>query len=154
LCLAALQEVGPTVDKEGVAQVIESALRGELSASAANKGFAVGRVIHCTVTPFFTEQTGVLAIDFELTFDVENLADETREDARVVSSGSCFFHVSNNFISDLRKRLEEFSWRDGQGLPQKRKHYLFAETASLVFGGQKPPALYSFRAPVEKPEVR
>ena len=154
LCLAALQEAGPTVDNEGVAQAIESALRGELSASAANKGFAVESVIHWTVQPFFTEQTGVLAMDFELTFDVDNFADETRDEARVVSSGSCFFTVSTKSISDVRKRLEEFSWRDGQGLPQKSKHYLFAETASLVFGGQKPPALYSFRAPVEKPEVR
>ena len=154
LCLAALQEVGPTVDKATVAQAIESALRGELSASAVNKGFGVGSVIHYTVTPFFTEHTGVLAMDFELTFDVDNLTNETREDARLVSSGSCFFHVRNNSISEVRKRLEEFSWRDGQGVPQKRKHYLFAETASLLFGGQKPPAPYSFRAPFEKPEVR
>ena len=155
LCLAALQEAGPTVDKEGLAHSIESVLRGELTLSAANRGFAVGIMIHCTVKAFFTEQTGVLAIDFELTFEVDNLAEETREEARVVCSGSCFFNVSNHSLSEVRKRLEEFSWRNEHGLPQKSKNYsVFAEAVSLMFGGQKPPAPYSFRAPVEKPDVR
>jgi len=155
LCLAALQEAGPTVETEGLATSIESALRGELSESAANRGFAVGIMIRCIVKPFFTEQTGVLAIDFELTFEVDNIAEEIRERGRLVSSGSCFFHVTDNSISDVRKRLEEFAWRDEQGLPQKsRNYYVFAETASLMFGGQKPHAPYSFRAPVEKPDVR
>jgi hypothetical protein len=153
-CLSALRGAGPMVEKEPLARSIESALRPDLSQLAANRRFALGNMVHFSVEPFLTEQTGVLAIEFELTFEVDNLSEETREEARMVSSGSCLFNVSDNSISDIRKRLEEFSWRDEQGLPQKsRNYYMLVEEGSLVVSGQRTPPPYSFRAPVEKSDA-
>ena len=138
------------IEKELLAKSIESALRPSLSELAAQSRFGLGKMVDFSVESFFTEHSGVLAIDFELTFEIENLAEEIREEARVVCSGSCLFNVSDNSISDLRKRLEEYSWRDAQEVSQKRKsYYVLLEEGRVMFGGRGSPPPYSFRAPVQ-----
>ncbi len=84
----------PPLDKNKIATSIADILKDRLLERAAEKGYQLGVLYRYDISPFLTERPQTLAVDFELSFGVEDISipstDEFTDGVEIVA-GNCSF---------------------------------------------------------------
>lgn len=146
LCLPMLQESIPPLNHEQLATGVDNVIHNILESVIARRYFSLKNMISFVINPFLTERLDILAIEFKLGYDLEDISrdEESRNNPFVIASGSCFFDISNGVVFDIRQGSEEFTWYDAQEVKHQNKNiYGYAES----FVGRRTIA-YTFRAPL------
>src|SRR5260370_23720271 len=117
-CLEAGQKEVPALDRNKLAAMIYDHLRVHLTEMTVNRGCALASIIASSISPFATESLNLLAIIFELTYrlsDVAPLEGTVRNDSTVRVAGDCSYNEASEAMEDMRIDVEEFKWTDAEG---------------------------------------
>lgn len=114
-CVSTLQKNVSGPNKNIIAREISTLLATELEKSVQAEECKLEGLEEHEVKFYLTESSNLLAVDFALTYNLESVAideDANRTECRLRVSGSGFYNVGTNSISDVRIGIEEFSWLD------------------------------------------
>lgn len=149
-CLKVLQKNVPPLDYSDILlkidELINLILRREL---ASEIGFEItGLAIKLSsVSAFFTEIKGKLALNFELCYhcnDIQNNGEQERKDAILRTKGDCFYEFDTQIIGDIKMDFERMYWVEPSGEPGRRGNVY----ASAIMGGSEQ-VNYTFREPID-----
>lgn len=148
LCLAALKQETPSIDKDRLGKAIDAAIRPNVVDSAHKRAFQLLEYIGSKIEAFLTEQISVLSLSFELTYSLEDSPGSEglgRTEASVIAKGDCSYSLDSGEVTDFKMEEEEFIWRD-QNMQQHRNRNIYAY-AGIIIGGRGA-VKYEFREPL------
>jgi hypothetical protein len=130
-CVKSLEEAVPIRNESELAQKIGAYVEPELKMKAAERNFELGYLTRFSVKSFPTDKPTVIAISYELTYELtDQNTPQQRSSATVSAYGNCTVDPTTVTISDVRPDRETFSWIDAQGVSQQNTtHYAYAHMA-------------------------
>lgn len=145
--LRTLKENIPSLNYKELAAIIEQEVSDELDTFGAAKDFAILKLKDHSISAFLTETKDILALSFELIFDVVDTS-EFREAAPIIDflavKGDCSYDYSSQKLSNIRMTSMEYRAASGQLIGSKSRSTIFLESMTMG-GGQVP---YTFRKPL------
>ena len=126
-CLEAFKEDMPPLDPGELAAAADSAIAESLRNMAATQEFELADLADYSVSTFLTENTNVLAMSFQLTYEasVVPMEEGPPVDALLVVVGEGSFDILQKTVSDVR--LDRIRLRDSEGaqIAGKGVNYLY-----------------------------
>jgi hypothetical protein len=100
----------PRVDSKKIGNLINSSIFEEIRKKGADQDYQLGDLDKIEISPFFTQDPEVLAIEFRFSYSAKLHESEVHK-ALVI--GSCAFHLGSEAIHDVR--IDEISLIDPEG---------------------------------------
>ncbi|MBE9188042.1 hypothetical protein IQ270_26220, partial [Microcoleus sp. LEGE 07076] len=149
-CLKVLQKNVPPLNYSDIILKIDSVINLRLKPELVSEiGFEIAGLAMkvSSVSAFFTEMKGKLALSFELYYhcnDVQHNGVNERKDAILRTKGDCLYELDNQMISDIKMDFERIYWVEPSGEAGRRGIVY----ASGTMGGIEQ-VNYTFREPVD-----
>jgi hypothetical protein len=125
----------PQLDNIEIANRIHEQLYDQLNREATDKGFTLARLTDAGISPYLTEQSGILAIDFELLYETAGVVPEDRTSpvpAIRHVEGNCSWNLDKHTVSDIQLTSQKLLTPGGEEIPGFRHVYIAA--GSLTIG--------------------
>jgi len=153
-CLKALQQDVPSLDYSNIILTIDKLLNSGLRRELATEiGFEITTLAieKSSLSAFFTEINGKLALSFELCYhciDIQNNGEVERIEALLRAKGDCLYEIDTQKISDIKMDRERIYWVEPSGEAGRRGVVYASGTATITMGGSQQ-VNYTFREPVD-----
>ncbi len=124
-CLEYFQKTAPPLDLEAIARAVDRAIHNMIEKDATDKGFKRGDLKEYKVLVFPTQQVGISALKFEMTYQLVDLAtsvEDLRGEASVFVKGDCSYNDKETSAFDVLFDTLEFQWQDRNGEIHKAKN--------------------------------
>ena len=110
----------PRLDTAEIANRIHQQLYDQLCREATDKGFTLTRLTDAGISPYLTEQSGLLAIDFELLYEAAGVVPQG-ETSPVPAirhvEGDCSWKLGEHTVSDMRLTRQKLLTPGGEEIP-------------------------------------
>jgi hypothetical protein len=144
-CLEQLQQDVPEIDYNQLTTAIHSEIIRDAKEASLRRQFTLRSLSEGSVKPFYTENAEVLALDFEMKYEISNQdSGQVRNSASLTAKGSCFYNYKEQGVFEVTLDEFLFQWTDGSG-QLKQNRDLFVRVVGSI--GQED-TVYSFRVAV------
>lgn len=132
--LSVFRATGTPFDTEPLAQLICEQVASELAAFGIIKDYLIGKMEAHRVSPFLTENSGILAVSFQLTFEALDISSEESDwTDYVVAEGNCRYDLDSDVVSDLRLGIITYHKSSGEIVGANSRTTIFG-TAAFTLG--------------------
>jgi len=144
--LSVFRATATPFDTEPLAQLICEQVTSELVNFGISKDYLIGAMKAHRVSPFLTENSGILAVSFQLAFEALDISDEEGDwTDYVIAEGNCRYELDTDVVSDLRLGTIEYHKSSGEIVGANSRTTIFG-TAAFTLGRKR--KSYRFQEPL------
>lgn len=124
----------PRLDNTEIANRIHEQLYNQLNREATDKGFTLARLTDAGISPYLTEQSGVLAIDFDLLYEAAGVVPQgqtTPVPAIRHVEGNCSWNLDEHTVSDIQLTVQKLLTPGGEEIPCFGHQYIAVGSVTI-----------------------
>jgi hypothetical protein len=121
-----------SMDADSLEKVFFARFGDRIFGILERSGFELRSRTRVRLTPFATDNPAILFVEFEMSFDCEDVSGQGRAESFLQLKGDCSFDTRTVAYTDIRNFGEHLSFREIDGtLTERRNHVLYADPAVI-----------------------